>query len=342
MPANVESMVFTGEKPWHGLGSELKEAFTAEEAIKACPGLDANYKLEELRTKAGIELPGYRAIVRHRNGAKPNVTGVASPSYAILQPRQAFSFFDAVVGQKLAMYHTAGVLGDGERLWMMAKLPGEIRPVKDDVSEKYVLLTTGYNGITATTMMETPIRVVCQNTLNAALEGRETKIRIRHRGDVKAHIMEAQRLLKISLKYYDSLEQSFRVLAGFQYKSAHVKRLFDEVFPVNEERKGDTSKGNAGVRERILFLTEKGRGADLAGVKGTGWGLYNAVTEYVDHFRKTKVAGQKDPSDVQYKESRLTSQWFGLGRNIKDKTFNVLMQMAGRSSKGAAEVTTAN
>lgn len=329
MAANVESMAYTGQVPWHGLGTELKDAFTSAEAITAAK-MDFRYELEPMRTLSGLDTGNRRAIVRHRAGAKANVTGIATDKYVVLQPKQALSFFDSVVGQKLAMYHTAGVLGDGERIWILAKLPGEIRIGKSDLVEKYALLTTGYDGITATVMTETPIRVVCQNTLNAALEGREVKLRIRHRGDIKSHLAEAQRLLKVAIKYYDDLGGAFQAMAGFTMKSVHVKRLMDECFPVIEDRKGDTSKGNAGTRERILWLAEKGVGADLPGVKGTAWGYYNAVTEYTDHFRKTKVTGVQDPTDLQYKEARLTSQWFGLGRSLKDKAFRVLTEMASK------------
>ena len=335
MPANVESMAFTGEKPWHGLGTELENVFTSAEAIKAAK-MDFTYELEEIKATSGALGEGRRAIVRHRAGSKPNMTGIASDKYVILQPKDAFSFFDGVVGQKLAMYHTAGVLGAGERIWILAKLPSELVVGKADKIEKFALLTTGYDGLTATVMTETPIRVVCQNTLNAALEGREQKLRIRHRGDIKAHLSEAQKLLKVALKYYDELGGAFQAMSGFTMKSAHVKKLLDACFPVADERKAETSRGNSGTRERILHLAEKGVGTDLPGVRGTAWGFYNAVTEFTDHFRKTKVAGVQDATDAQYQEARLTSQWFGLGRSLKDKAFNVLMDTV-KKPRAAAE-----
>jgi len=324
MSANVESMVYAGETPWHGLGVRVDKEITAAEAIQKS-GLDWKVELRPIQTVDGVAAPEHCAVVRVRPGKKPNVLGVVSKKYKLIQNSEAFDFFDHVVGHKQAVYHTAGALGAGERVWILAKLPGSLAPVKDDEIHKYLLLTTGHTGIIAQRMLWTPIRVVCQNTLNIALSGLRAGegIRIRHAGNIEAKIEEAQRALGLSIKYYNDLEDSFKLLAGHQMKKDQVARLFDTIFPLREDRKDDTSKGNAGVRERILHLNEKGAGSDIKGVRGTAWGYYNSIVEFVDHFRKTRG------KNVQAKaESRLTSQWFGTGARLKQQAFKTLTEIA--------------
>ena len=142
MPANINTMMYVGEKPWHGLGKRLENAATSAEAIKAA-GLDWKVTKEPLFLEGGTRLEKALATVREDTGA---VLGVVGKVYQPLQNKDAFKFFDAVVGIKEAMYHTAGALGDGECVWILAKLPGVVRVVGDDITEKYLLLTNRHDG----------------------------------------------------------------------------------------------------------------------------------------------------------------------------------------------------
>lgn len=332
----IETMGFVGAKPWHfeetkGKSKEFVGAATWEELCKVS-GLTWKVEMEEVKTVHGTPMPGWRAITRHFNG-KRNVLGMASSKYVPIQPMDLGKFLDGVAGEKLATYETAGSLIGGRRVWALVKLPGELRILKDDVVEKYVMLTTAFDGITSAKLIKTPIRVVCNNTLTAAMAGagREDVLRIRHRGDIKANFAEARKLLGISLKYYDTIGQGFQALAGFQMKSVHVAKFFDALLPVREQKVDpqtkkavETLKGNAGNRATVLELAEKGKGADLKGVRGTAWGMYNAFTEFVDHNRKTKT--QVD-TEAARREARLNSQWFGLGQQMKAKAFSTLMDV---------------
>jgi len=130
MPANINSMMYVGQKPWHGLGTKLEKVATSEEAIIAA-GLDWKVTKEPLFLKNGTMIESSYATVREDNH---NVLGVVGRVYEPLQNKGAFQFFDAVVGIKEAMYHTAGALGNGECVWILAKLPGVVRVVGDDVT----------------------------------------------------------------------------------------------------------------------------------------------------------------------------------------------------------------
>ena len=173
---NINSMMYTGEKPWHQLGTEVPQAVNSAEAIKVA-GLDYTVAKRKLKTVGGIEVPNHFATVRTDTN---EVLGVVGNKYTILQNKGAFSFFDGIVGVKEAMYHTAGALGKGERIWLLAKLPDYIRTVGDDITEKYLLLSNTHDGTGSVQIMFTPIRVVCQNTLNVGISQGTNKVKLRH------------------------------------------------------------------------------------------------------------------------------------------------------------------
>jgi phage/plasmid-like protein (TIGR03299 family) len=151
------AMFYTGEPPWHGLGTRLDNPATAAEAITAA-GLDFTVELTRLTTIDGIPVPQRVAVVRSDT---QDVLGVVSPAYVPVQNRQAFGFLDAIAAEGGIRYHTAGALRRGERVWLLGKLPGEIR-VKDsdDVTEKYLLLSNSHDGSSALRVYFTPVRVV--------------------------------------------------------------------------------------------------------------------------------------------------------------------------------------
>lgn len=181
------SMMYVGDLPWHGLGTALQKPATATEAIKA-----AKLDWEVVKTPVYACVGNNRlvptdsfAVVRSDMVDKPEceVLGVVGKDYTPLQNRDAFSFFDPIAGEGAAIYHTAGVLAGGRRVWMLAKLPGETRVIGDDISHKYLLLFNSHDGSGAVGVKFTPVRVVCQNTLTMALQ-REPRY---HRGRIRGH-----------------------------------------------------------------------------------------------------------------------------------------------------------
>lgn len=165
------------EKAWHNLGQVVEQYPTSAEAIRHA-GLDYEVVKTPLYTKGsgiietadGIEIgsnelhvPNYFANIRNDNNA---VLGVVGKDYHIVQNHEAFEFFDAIVGGGDGiLYETAGALGKGERIFITAKLPNYIRVGNgDDVTEKYIFLTTSHDGSGSITAAFTPIRIVCQNS----------------------------------------------------------------------------------------------------------------------------------------------------------------------------------
>lgn len=283
-----DSIVWAGETPWHRLGTKLPEAFTAAEALQH-GGLDYTVEKVGLQTVDGAKVPNRFALRRTDTKA---VLGVCAGMYQPLQNRDAFAFFDGAFGKDKARYEVAGVLGAGERVWLLAKLPGEFEAVKGDAVSKFLLLTNGFDTNEPVRARFTPVRVVCQNTLSLALGQTASEVRVQHIGNVKAKLEIAGNLLRSAGVYFNETQDLFRGFAKYGMKQAELSGYFAEV--ITGDRSANVNELHPVTRNRILKvqeLNETGVGHEIKGVRGTLWGAYNAVTEYVDHFKTSEDLG---------------------------------------------------
>jgi phage/plasmid-like protein (TIGR03299 family) len=166
--------------------------------------------------------------------------GVVGDGYKIVQNVEAFSFFDHVVGEGQAIYHTAGALNLGQRIWILAKLPKNIVLTREDVVEKYMVLTNSHDGTSALKLFFTPIRIICSNTLSMALKDAKDGISIRHSGDITSKVKEARKILGISLKWYNEFEELCKQLLGTQLSKSQVEGYYDRLLygeEIDEKKK---------------------------------------------------------------------------------------------------------
>ena len=226
------------EKAWHGLGQIVEEYPTSEEAIKFA-GLDFTvekqtlYTANPLDTAAQIEVPEYFANVRTDTGQP---LGVVGSKYHIVQNAAAFTFFDSIVGDKTGiLYETAGALGNGERIFITAKLPNYIEVSRKDLIEQYIFLTTSHDGSGSITAAFTPVRIVCNNTLNAALRNCSNSINIRHTASANEKLVQAHEILGISNKMSDQLETIFKKWSRQAVTDREVKKLIQLAMAPNPE-----------------------------------------------------------------------------------------------------------
>jgi phage/plasmid-like protein (TIGR03299 family) len=247
---------------------------------------------------------------------------VVGKVYQPLQNKDAFSFFDAVVGIKEAMYHTAGALGKGECVWILAKLPGVVRVVGDDITEKYLLLTNRHDGWGSVTVMFTPIRVVCNNTLNVALGGKQTRATLRHTQTIGMRVEEVRQQLGIIHVEFSIFEQAARRLAEVNLTRDSFKGYLKNVGLAPKENDKPTPKARE-IMEEISRLFEEGKGAKLPGARGTAWGAFNAIAEYADYFRPTK---EKKGDEAIH--ARAKSILFGSGATLKQKAWDQALALA--------------
>lgn len=314
------AMMYVEQIPWHRLGTKLDRPATAREAIDAA-GLNYLVELKPLKTNDGNDVPSRKATVRSDTN---EILGVVGNGYVPVQNRQSFGFLDAVVADGGLRYHTAGALGKGERIWLLAKLPNHIRVRNsDDLVDKFLLLSNAHDGTAALRVYFTPIRVVCQNTLNMA----ETRshgqgVSILHRGDLAAKISEAQRVLGLAQRFYDDAEAKINRLAGYYPSQLQLATYFKALYP-------DPPEGTDNARavksfDELFRLFDEGIGHSDPSIKGTTWAAFNAVTEFVDHVRPTRGSNDRDRAS-----NRLRSIWFGSGARIKQKAWNLALELAG-------------
>jgi len=325
-------LFYHGEPPWHGLGQRLNGPATAREAIDAA-GLDWEVQkipLFVIPSNSATVVPNRYAIVRSDlliAGKTPKVLGIVGSSYKLLQNRDAFTFFDDLVGgPEKAVYHTAGALGSGERVWILAKLPGEMLVSENDPTEKYLLLSSSHDGESAIQLMFTPIRVVCQNTLAMALS-KGPHIRIPHRAGLEERLRWAAETMGIISDRFTSLEHNFKTLENFRLDTRKAEIYFKSVFPIQKNQMD--KPGYAWVLERMELgrkvaqkLFEVGAGSGFQDPRHTLWEAYNAVTGYVDHWTR------HDSPSMIVREKHLNSIWFGEGNRIKTRALQCALELA--------------
>ncbi len=297
------------EKAWHGLGQIVEQYPPSEEAIKHA-GLDYEVVKSPLFTNGSeiitdfnhlemkqntLEVPNYFANIRTDNNT---VLGVVGKDYHIVQNREAFNFFDDIVGSDEGiLYETAGALGKGERIFITAKLPDYIRVGNgDDVTEKYIFLTTSHDGSGSITAAFTPIRIVCQNTLNASLRKMTNVVRIKHTSGAKQRIENAHKIMGLANTLSTQLENIFNNWTKVKVTDQEVKKLIQMALCPNKEtldllKKGAEDEISTMFKNTIDDAFNYAMLSDtqqMDTTKGTLYGAYNAVTGYFQNVRNYK------------------------------------------------------
>jgi phage/plasmid-like protein (TIGR03299 family) len=300
-----ESGFFHKQGAWHGLGNVVQGALSTGEAIAAA-GLDWNVEECPLLIPGEhgpVEVPEHKALLRSTDR---RVLGVVGKAYVPLQNRQAFAFFDGFVQSGEATLESAGALKHGRRVWILARIntpPAEIVP--GDRVETFLLLSNAHDGSLAIGVNYTPIRVVCNNTLSMALgkaEAARAIIRIKHTAHSREALEIVRESVELAARSFAFTVTQYRKLARADMGVSGFERYVRQVFDIPEI---ETELPRAW--DELLERFEVGRGVEVPGVRGTAWGAYNAVTEWVQHVRGRNA------------ESRLDAAWFGEGRRIRDK-----------------------
>lgn len=221
MAANVETMFSTREKPWHGLGTIVEEASTSKDALKLA-GLDWDVIQSPVYSTYGI-VEGYKANIRNTDGA---TLGVVSDRYKVIQNREAFAFTDALLGAGVR-FETAGSLQGGKKIWLLARLPREYIIAGERISP-YLVFSNTHDGSGTVRVAITPIRVVCNNTLNLALNTASRSFSMIHTGDIKGKVQEAKQTLFMSDKYMEALGKEFEHLRKMRITDQQVKEYIAE------------------------------------------------------------------------------------------------------------------
>lgn len=328
------SLMYVGEEPWHGLGTKLNTPATAAEAIRAA-NLDWTVRKVPLYAWGdGFAYPvddTFTVVPEDLWGQENCPTyGVVAGAYTPLQNREAFEFFDTIVGKGAAIYHTAGALDDGRRIWILAKLPTDILVAGKDKTHKYLLLSNCHDGSSSVQIKFTPIRVVCHNTLSQALTEGARAIRVPHTRDIKRRLEDARKSIGFIKKTYDRIERDFNALAKVELDEPRLATYLMRVFPEPKDRKSREFQRIEDYRARARWYYTNGRGNDIPEIAGTLWAAYNGIAEMIDHSRNRRTESQ-----------HLEHIWFGGGAALKTRAFEdaKLLVRRWRTGTGGPETT---
>ena len=277
MAAEVETMFYTREKPWHGLGTMVAEAPNSKDALRLA-GLNWKVLQEPVYTENEELIQGYKANVRDTDR---KVLGVVTDRYKVIQNEEAFAFTDTLLGEGVR-YETAGSLQEGRRVWMLARLPREFIIGGERISP-YMVFSNTHDGSGAVKTALTPIRVVCNNTLNLALRTAKRSWSMIHTGDISGKIEEAKNTLLLADEYMTALGQEFENLRKIKLSEKQVLDYIKSLLPMEENysllQKRGVEKLRADMKMRYFDAP------DLKDVGNNGYRFVNAVSDFATHSK---------------------------------------------------------
>ena len=276
MPANVESMFYVRVAPWHGLGTCVEEALNSQEALEKS-GLNWTVEQQPILTGSSI-IPGYRANIRDMD---KKILGVVSDRYKVVQNAEAFAFTDALLGEGVK-YETAGSLQEGRKIWLLAKLPDKYI-IEGEQIDPYLVFSSSHDGSGAIKVCMTPIRVVCQNTLNLALSSAKRMWSTIHVGDLAAKMDEAHNTLLLAEQYMGKLGTEISRLSKIKLSDSKVMEYIDLLLPMDERPTDLHRKNIARVREdmKIRYFDAP----DLRHVGKNAYRFLCAVSDFATHAK---------------------------------------------------------
>ena len=289
MSANVEAMFYTGrEVPWHGLGTMVMEAPTSQEALVAA-GLDWNVIQKSMVTHDGISISGFKANVRESD---EKVLGVVTDRYKVVQNEEAFAFTDELLGEGVT-YETAGSLQGGRRTWLLAKLPQRYIISGDEITP-YLVFMNSHDGTGAIKAAMTPVRVVCQNTLNLALDTARRTWSTNHTGDIGGKLEEARHTLLYADLYMGELGKTIDRLNQVKLSDQRVYEYIDALFPLMDNPTEQQKKNMMRMKEDLK--TRYFEAPDLKHVGKNAYRFVNSVSDFATHAKPLRER-------ANYKES---------------------------------------
>ncbi|WP_288175536.1 DUF932 domain-containing protein [Sporofaciens musculi] len=275
MAANVESMFYVRETPWHGLGTKVLEAPASKDALQLA-GLNWRVMQEPIYTAMEELVDGYKANVRDSDR---KVLGVVTDRYRVIQNDEAFAFTDGLLGEGVK-YETAGSLQGGRKVWLLAHMPREYIISGERISP-YLLFSNTHDGSGAIKVALTPIRVVCQNTLNLALAGAKRSWSMIYTGDIREKMQEAKDTLFLAEKYMDELGKEFEALRMKKLTDKQVMEYIEILLPVEDGSTPQQEKNMKRLREdmKIRYFDAP----DLQEVGKNAYRFVNAVSDFATH-----------------------------------------------------------
>lgn len=296
---------------WHRLGTVLPNTMTAQEALDAAHLSNWDVRKmplfiqpEDQLTVDGVTRPNRIVVPEKYATVRTNPIdqaieplGVVGKAYECIQNEEHTDLLDTLVDESGAHFETAGALNGGRAVFASLKLPKtmSIRGHNgEDVTDTYIVAVNSHDGSSAFRLMVTPVRVVCQNTLSAAIGRAQAQFSIRHTSNAKQNIALARQALGMTFKFTEQFEAEAQKMVARELAVWEAEKVIADVFRLKD---GDqitdrTKKNNAEKTGVVMKLwTDAPTQENL---RGTAYGLYNAITEYTDHFAPVYAQGNHD------------------------------------------------
>lgn len=281
------------EKAWHGLGQVVSEAKTSKEVIEI-----AHLDWQVLKTPNLANINGQYvetgSMSTYRSDTGVILGNRMTDRYEVMQNSEAFEYMDSLVAcDSDIQYETAGALGQGEKTFVTAKLPKYLRIAgSDDIIENYIVVINSHDSSVPLMVAFTPIRIVCNNTLNAAMKEISNKVVIRHTKSLKSKLEEGRRLIGLATTYTDQMNQVLNQLAKTRISDTLAKDIIDKVFMTPAELTApELSTRKSNIMGEIYSAIETAPGQDLH--RGTALHVYNGITSYFQNVKSYKNDSRK-------------------------------------------------
>ena len=309
---------------WHKLGTTTEAKLTAAEAIKVA---QLDWEVEQVpclhQGNNGdlLQVPD-NYIVRRKDTLAP--LSVMSSRYTPIQNQEVFDFADSIIGEGQAVWDTAGSLAGGRKIFMQVELEGKLflNSNPDDTTVKKILFISSHDGSKALQGMITPHRVVCQNSMNAALRNHTNAFKVFHRKNYQSKKEEAIKVLELAHAYFDDLQVVMNQLAESEVTTSYVDGFLGALLPASREEVPTRTENR---RNELVNLFQNGRGNNGR----TKWDLFNAVTEYVDHHSVGRLSTTRtlrsEASDNIEAETRFERAILGSGAVLKQRAMDLLL-----------------
>jgi phage/plasmid-like protein (TIGR03299 family) len=314
MAHEVEDMMYVGQAPWHGLGKHFIQPPSLQEAIEAA-NLNWEVGLKTLITSDTKETVEAKATYRKSDGS---ILGVVGPTYHPLQNSEAFKFFEPFIDTKEASIETAGSLRQGKRVFVMCKINRDpLQITKNDIVEKYILLSNSHDGTLAVRVGFSPVRVVCSNTLSMAHNDKASSLlKVRHTKGLVKTLDEVRGIMNLANQEFEATAEQYKILASKNIDAKTLEKYVKLVFNPKAVQEKSLESINSQVLNNIIPLFEKGRGNDMLGTKGTFWAAYNAINEYLQYERS------------EGPEASMDQMWFGISGQMNKKALEIGLSLA--------------
>lgn len=290
---------------WNGLGIDVDDCTTTADVMNRA-GL--NWTVSKHPFIWNEQPTDFFTVTRDDNN---DLMGIVKSGFVPIQNSEAFEFMDELIPEGVT-YEKVGVSKGGRKIWMLAKMP-TTTILGDDV-EPYMVLMNNHDGFSSMKACMTPVRVACQNTLNLAFKNASRKWVFRHSNNVKGKLEEAKRTFISANNYMEALNKEIEGLATIKVSRQKFDSLSRTIFPIAENAMAKTEEKQLMLREQLKSAYEAD---DLGNLKGTAWGLLNAISDLTMH-REYKE-GTKDETKVN---RLLTIAEFG--EPVLDKAYEIL------------------